>query len=63
MSEVIHDLLRRLAAVEAQRDELLESLKELLNAENSYPWSGSSESELAAIEKARAAIAKAEEEK
>lgn len=61
MSEVIPDLLRRLAGVEQQRDELLEALKELLDAENSYPWSGSSESELAAIEKARAVIAKAEQ--
>ena len=51
--------LRRLSVVNA---ELLEALNDMLNAENSYPYSGMSESELAAIEKARAAIARATEE-
>ena len=46
----------------AQRDALLEALQELLDADNYYPWSGLSASELAAINKARAAIKKAEEE-
>ena len=44
----------------AQRDALLEALKDMLNAEKTYPYSGMSESELAAIQKARAAIKNAE---
>jgi hypothetical protein len=55
--------LRRLSAVEAQRDALLEALKDMLNAENTYPYGGMSESEIAAIDKARAAIAAVEGEK
>ena len=45
----------------AAAPELLEALKDMLNAENTYPYGGMSESEIAAIQKARAAIAKAEE--
>lgn len=46
----------KLSAVEAQRDALLEALKDMLYAESSYPYGGMSESEIAAIQKARAAI-------
>ncbi len=51
--------LRRLSTVNA---ELLEALNDMLNAENSYPYGGMSESEIAAIGKSRAAIARATEE-
>jgi len=51
--------LRRLSTVNA---ELLEALNDMLNAENSYPYGGMSESEIAAIRKSRAAIARATEE-
>ena len=44
----------------AAAPDLLEALKDMLNAENTYPYGGMSESEIAAIQKARAAIAKAE---
>ena len=40
----------------AQRDVLLEALKDMLNAENDYPYGGMSESEISAIRKALAAI-------
>lgn len=50
--------LRRL---HAQRDALLEALKALLNAESSYAWAGYSEEEIAARDKAFAAIEAAEE--
>jgi hypothetical protein len=58
-----HDLPERAAALVAQRDALLEALKDMLNAENTYPYGGMSESEIAAIGKARAAIKAVEEEK
>lgn len=51
--------LRRLSE---QRDALLEALKALLNAEGGYEWGGYSEEEIAARDKAFAAI-KAVEEK
>ena len=50
--------LRRLSTVNT---ELLEALNDMLNAEYSYPYGGMSESEIAAIEKAHAAIARAKE--
>jgi hypothetical protein len=46
----------------AAAPDLLEALNDMLNAENSYPYGGMSESEIAAIGKARAAIARATEE-
>ena len=46
---------------ERRCDQLLEALKDMLNAFAPYPWSGWSASELAAIDKARAAIKAAEE--
>ena len=52
--------LRRL---HAQRDALLEALKDMLNAENDYLYGGMSESEISAIRKARAAIKAVEEGK
>lgn len=45
----------------AAAPDLLEALKDMLNAFAPYPWSGWSASELAAIDKARAAIKAAEE--
>ena len=45
----------------AAAPDLLAALNDMLNAENSYPYGGMSESEIAAIGKARAAIARAEE--
>jgi hypothetical protein len=57
----LSERMKDLAEVEAQRDALLEALKELLDADNYYPWCGLSASELAAIDKARAAIKQAEE--
>ena len=51
--------LRRLAEVNA---ELLGALEEVLNAESSYPYGGMSESEIAAIQRGRSAIAKAKEQ-
>jgi hypothetical protein len=56
-----HDLPERAAALVAQRDALLDALHDMLNAENDYPYGGMSQSEIAAINKARAAIKKAEE--
>ena len=47
----------------AQRDALLEALHDMLNAESDYPYGGMSESEIAAIGKARAAIKTVEEGK
>ena len=47
----------------AQRDALLEALHDMLNAESDYPYGGMSESEIAAIGKARAAIKAVEEGK
>jgi hypothetical protein len=47
----------------AQRDVLLEALKDMLNAENDYPYGGMSESEISAIRKALAAIKAVEETK
>jgi hypothetical protein len=46
-----------------QRDALLEALHDMLNAENDYPYGGMSQSEIAAINKARAAIKAVEEGK
>jgi hypothetical protein len=42
---------------------LLEALKDMLNAENDYPYGGMSESEISAIRKALAAIKAVEETK
>ena len=54
MTKVTHAL--KIGALERQRDALLEALHDMLNAENDYPYGGMSESEIAAIDKARAAI-------
>jgi hypothetical protein len=53
----------RARVAERQRDALLEALKDMLNAENDYPYGGMSESEISAIRKARAAIKAVEETK
>ena len=43
----------------AAAPDLLEALQAMLNAESNYSYAGLSDSEIAAIDKARAAIAKA----
>lgn len=48
--------LRRLHEVNV---ELMDALQAILNVDSSYQWAGCSDQELAAIEKAEAAIAKA----
>ena len=57
------ELAERVLELKDQRDALLEALKDMLNAENDYPYGGMSESEISAIRKARAAIASVEETK
>jgi hypothetical protein len=59
--ELTNLITRQQAQLIASAPYLLEALKDMLNAENSYPYGGMSESEIAAIEKAHAAIARAEE--
>lgn len=54
----LESLQKMVEQLQGERDELLEALEDMLNAESSYPYGGMSESEIAAMQKARLIIAK-----
>lgn len=60
--EVSESALESLKAMveqlQSERDKLLDALKDIMYAENTYPYSGMSESEIYAAQKAAALIAK-----